>query len=254
MGQILPGQLLLLTATLVPLMCFSAEGVGLDTAVIVEVRRHPLLVPVVHHMLQHIPNSTIVQVFHGPRNEQTLRSNFREALRVGRVVLTRLNHTNMDIPMYNDLFYSVDFWEGCIGERIVVFQTDSAVCSLSPYSWADFLDPRWDFIGPPFRLQWKSKHQNGGFSLRRKSKMILALQKLSRTAAGDLNEDRFFSLYAAKQGIVRPAPLKVARKFAVETLFYASPFAIHKAWAYQSAKQLSELRRCCPELRTLFHR
>lgn len=25
--------------------------------------------------------------------------------------------------------------------------TDSAVCSMSPWTWADFLDPRWDFVG-----------------------------------------------------------------------------------------------------------
>ena len=65
-----------------------------------------------------------------------------------------------------------------------------------------------------------------------------------------VNEAWQRSLPAPFHGVV--APIRVAKKFAVETIYYPRPFAVHKPYIEVIGKE-NMIRLCneCPETRTI---
>ena len=243
------------------------------SAIIIEPRPHRLLLPVIDHMLQHIPNATLVQVFHSSANRQPLQQHYAPLIRQGRVHLTDLSEIlgsdmgNGSVAMLNGLYFNISFWKRCRGENLLLFQLDSCVCSRSPWTWRDFIGQGWGWIGAPHvvatggvsgrRNYQRMIHHNGGFSFRSKFLTLRILEKhpnfyARRFASGRAyNEDTFYSAMHAFE--MRRAPLEVARRFAVGDYFYPTPFAIHKPWGSGlTPSQLRILQRACPELHTLF--
>ena len=60
----------------------SVGNVTLDTAIMVEVRAHKMLLPVTNHMLQHLPNKTVIQLFHGSLNKALLEKHYAPFIEV----------------------------------------------------------------------------------------------------------------------------------------------------------------------------
>ena len=85
---------------------------------------------------------------------------------------------------------NVSFWEACVGDKILIFQPDAAICTHSPYFIDMFLP--YDYIGAPLPMiyfpgkrhkEWINAKEdndfyggNGGFSLRTKASMIACAQ------------------------------------------------------------------------------
>eukprot|EP00667_Euglena_gracilis_P019326 EG_transcript_20706 len=213
----------------------------LDCAVIVEDRRTKVLVLAIQHMLENLPNTTAFHVFHSAANEVLLREAFAPQLRAGGMRLTnlrRFNVTKLSKHASNWLYLSEAFWRSIEGEALLFFQVDSCLCSRSRHRLPEFLG-RYDFVGGPYGSRQNSRHQNGGFSLRARSRMLLAVRLLRPLWDRDfVNEDVFFSDWAAQVGIVEPAPVRVARSFCIDSMFYDSPYAVHKVFTrfHQFAK------------------
>ena len=47
-------------------------------------------------------------------------------------------------------------------------------------------------------------------------------------------------------------PFEIAEKFAVESVYYESPYGIHKPWKTLNSNELQELKFACPELTYIF--
>lgn len=230
----------------------------LDKAVIVEPRQHKYLVQVVKNIIFNIPEDTIVQIFHSDKNLKLIQENFKTYILRGKIKLSNIKKNNLNTEQYNQLLTSKEFWNQIDGENVLIFQTDSCICSGNKDRLNKFL--HYDYVGAPWNWR-RNKVGNGGFSLRKKSKMLEIIAKFKRKK--NTNEDVFFS----RHSINKPS-LELSKKFAVESVFYQNPFGIHKPWdyyndntQYKNKKSLGQkitnseynsLFKNCNELNTIF--
>ena len=215
----------------------------IDCAVIVEPRKHPLLMPVINNVLKNLPY-TPIHIFHGKTNKTLLNDMCKNEIEIKRIILTNLNIVNLTVREYSDMLVTKKFWNQISGENILIFQTDSCICNLidlSKYS-------EYGYVGAPSRL-YPSTWQNGGFSLRKRSLMLLAIQD-KKSTDNIFPEDKYFSVI--KQHITKPASYDLALSFSVEQYYYDKPFGLHKAWLYLSRDKWIQLKKDNPEISTVF--
>jgi Protein of unknown function (DUF5672) len=132
---------------------------------------------------------------------------------------------------YSRLLMSPDFWRFVNADQALVFQTDSVLCSLSPWRIDDFL--QYDYIGAPWMVPMHGLDVgNGGLSLRNVS-LMLDITETYRPGL-DEHEDVYFArsfgmmLRVGKQ-VRLPSP-HVAASFAYETGMppVLTSFGVHK--------------------------
>jgi hypothetical protein len=220
-------------------------GERLDVAVIVEPREHEFLVPVVNNIIDNVPEYTKIQIFHGTKNLDYIKKHFDNLIKSNKIILTNLNVETLTINDYNLLLTSSDFWNKINKENILIFQTDSCMCSKSSNKIEEFL--KYDYVGAPWKHLPDMNGGNGGFSLRKKSKM---LEIISKNNYNNENEDVYFSKYSTN------TPNRdLSKKFSVEGIYYDFPIGIHKPWVknHLSKKDLNKLKQNCPEISSIFN-
>jgi len=202
------------------------------TAVIVEPRKHAALSYVLNNILTNLSDDWNIVVCHGTHNLEYIQNIIKYELQkfVKRITLVNLGVENMNIAQYNELLTSSKFHEHIPTEMFLVFQTDTIIIPQNAHLINQFLE--YDYVGAPWL---DGQIGNGGFSLRRKSKMLELIEKVP-FIKGE-GEDGFFSQWLGRPNndfsikVRKPSPQK-ARQFSVETVFYDQPFACHKPWAY----------------------
>jgi len=133
-----------------------------------------------------LDSSWTFQVFYSHISTQML-SDFASTMPAERIRFSYLGY-NISFDnrksFSNYLVMNTSFWKSIHGEKIFMFQTDSAICSKSPYSIDQFL--QYDYIGAPFPGCWLYNESgrvlrpddfefhggNGGFSIRSRRSMI----------------------------------------------------------------------------------
>jgi hypothetical protein len=225
----------------------------IDIAVIVEPRLHIYLKPVIDNILRNINNNTPIHIFHSKINEEFIRNNYSVLIENHKIILSYiiLNQkimNNLQLSEYNLLLTSVDFWNTINGENILIFQTDSCMCRhINTFNFTEYT--QCGFIGAPFRIYPKNG-LNGGFSIRKKSLMIKAINYY-RNIKISTNEDKFFTIMCNK--ITNPASYNLAKEFSVEQFYYDNPLGIHKPWIYLSKENWMELKNKFPEISLTFN-
>jgi hypothetical protein len=215
----------------------------------VEFRSTPLLVAIVMNVLHNIPADWPIQIFHGKDNLKfLLNSQLSGYIKTNRILLHQIDSMKGNPMDYtSSLLTNSTFWQLVKGEKILFFQLDSVFCSNSPHKLQDFL--KYDYIGAPWhsRLKIPAKVGNGGFSLRSRSKLLELLSNYSYDH--QYHEDVWFSrfLHLVNASI---APEDIAMTFSVETIFYATPLAVHKP-VYLTSEKQKALCQTCPELRII---
>ena len=230
----------------------SDTGIYPYIAVIVDDRATPLLVNAVLNVLQNIPIDWKVQIFTDPKiwpYYQT--SSLASFINQNRVFLTPLPFLRNNRPgddFINLLLTSVALWRLIQGEKVLYFQIDSVICSNSLYNLSEFL--QYDFIGAP----WKAGGCcNGGFSIRSRTKTLQLLEHGGyRFSLHEINEDGWFTDNLRRFN-AKIAPIDVARKFSVETIYHSRPFAVHKPYVDDIGK-VNMTRLCleCPETSRIY--
>ena len=81
----------------------------LDVAIIVEPRKHKYLVPVVLNFIEKLSDDVKIQIFHGNKNLEYIKSNFEKYIENGKIILTNLKVDNLDINQYSDLLKVQNF-------------------------------------------------------------------------------------------------------------------------------------------------
>lgn len=237
----------LLILSLVLIFFLHYRKKKLDVAVIVEPREHEYLVPVVLNIIENVPKYTKIYIFHGSKNLNFIKTHFEEQIKLNKIILIDLEVENLTIKEYNLLLTSRDFWEKIDGEHILIFQTDSCMCSNASNKIEDFL--KYDYVGAPWGHIPNSNGGNGGFSLRKKSKM---LEIIKNHVYNNLPEDVYFSNHC------KNLPSRdVSKKFSVEGIYYDAPVGVHKPWALMkkmSKKDLMRFRQKCPEIHSIFNK
>jgi len=212
------------------------------TAVIVEPRQHKAMEFVLDNILNNLPKSWNIIIMHGSTNKEYIENIINVKLHrfKNRISMVDLKVENLTIPDYNALLKSKEFYDHIPTEIFLVFQTDSVICNK------EMLDKylKYDYVGAP----WNDDNNvgNGGFSLRRKTKMLEILEKCPKEKHP--HEDRFFSYSCVD--IYKPS-FEEAKEFSVETVYNNKSFAVHKSWAYLKPEELEKNINECKPLKTL---
>lgn len=220
-------------------------------AVIVDDRASLLVVNAVMNVLQHLPLDWKVQVI-------TLRENWwfynqsslNSYIRHNRVFLTSLDESSNGLSSdeyINPILTSSAFWHRVQGEKVLLFQFDSVLCSNSSWKINDFLD--YDFIGAPWA---DGGCCNGGLSIRNRTKILQMLESpWILFYPRHENEDYWFTINLPSFN-GRIAPISLAKKFSVETIYHPQSFAVHKPLLkYLGWENMIKLCQDCPEVRSI---
>ena len=151
------------------------------------------------------------------------------------------------VSAYSRLLAHPKFWQAMHADKVLIFQTDSVLCSASPFSVDDFL--AYDYIGAPW-IQANHAVGNGGLSLRSVRKMLHITQHFNNTPHP---EDMFFAAgladLAQRDASVVLAPTAVANKFSWEMDTEPPehvPFGVHR-YVRLPAELKAAITRGCPE-------
>jgi len=215
------------------------------TAVIVEPRLHNAFELVLTNFNKNLDEQWIFLIYHSKKNKEFIL-NIIETNNIKRKVdLVLLNQDNLTIDQYNLLFYSLFFYEHITTETFLVFQTDTLISDIHANNIYNFLE--YDYVGAP----WVNKENdeaigNGGFSLRKKSKMIEMIKNggYIKENGEPHYEDRFFSNTCGNINTIHlyKPTIDMAKKFSVETVFNIDSVGIHKPWAYLNKKEITMLK------------
>lgn len=215
------------------------ENAAKYTAVIVEPRQHPALEFVLKNIGDNLSSEWRILVMHGTKNEEYVEKIVSDN---ARIQLHNLNVDNLAIKDYNKLLTSREFHEKIPTEIFLVFQTDSMICNSSEVKIEDYL--KYDYVGAPLS-HMNGFVGNGGFSLRRKSKMLEVLEKCPYN--GTDPEDVYFATACKRVSIAKPSQEEAAL-FSNEGILTDYSFGVHKPWGWGINAKKSET---CPGLMEL---
>ncbi|CAF2920964.1 unnamed protein product [Rotaria sp. Silwood2] len=220
-------------------------------ALIVDDRANQLVINAVNNVLEHIPIDWKVQIMTLYEHWSYYnKSSLNQYIKSDRVLLTRLNQSSNGLSSdeyINSILTSSSFWHQIYGDKVLLFQIDSVLCSNSSYNLTNFL--QYDFIGAPWYLGGCC---NGGLSLRNRLKILELIEsnKYHYRLHG-INEDGWFTEHLSYvNGYV--APVSIAKKFSVETIYHPRPFAVHKPHINTiGLNNMNHLCNECPEVRMI---
>jgi hypothetical protein len=227
-------------------------------ALIMETRPQPLLPAVLSQFINNVPPAWIVR-FVGSQEAFSVAmssASITRHVKSGKLVLTEIpdfypinSSESISTTLTNLTFYS-EFLKPA--EWILLFQTDSMICSASEQTLDDWVEKGYSWVGAPWHLG--SSGGNGGLSLRHVPSIIEVLQNGTRKANSPLWEDRWLC-----DRLTNKAPPQVEMTFSVESVYYERPLGYHlrgsgklmdpKVWKNDTRTQ--QIFSYCPETKII---
>jgi len=221
----------------------TVEKRSLYTAIMVEPREHPAMEFVLLNILENLNADWSVVLLHGNKNLNYIQRILENhPSMVPRIQLVHLEIDNLLQMEYSDLFFEPRFYEYIPTEMFLVFQTDSMIIPENKDKVNEFME--YDYVGGP----WPASNGdvpfqvgNGGFSLRRKSKMLELLSHRDAEYLKHKNirygnkyyiEDLFFSGCYHENIELKKPTYKKAMEFSAEAEYGIEPFGVHSVWKY----------------------
>lgn len=141
-------------------------------------------------------------------------------------------------------------WEQtAAAKRILLFQTDSVLCSRSESAVEDYF--QYDFAGAPIAAQYGSGY-NGGLSVRNPRLFLQIVRETDFATSGIEFEDQFFYKELLRREAAMPGQDE-AKTFAVETIYYETPLGYHQPQRWQK-DNMAAIEEWCPEVKLLIGR
>jgi hypothetical protein len=231
------------------------------TAVIIEPRKHKAIEFVLNNICECLSDEWNVILFHGTTNTDYVKKIVENNARFeNRVKLVGLNVENLDITEYSRLLATKSvIYDYILSDTFLVFQTDSMILPANKQIINEFLN--YDYVGAPWLVtnypltKNSSFIGNGGFSLRRKSKMLEIVEKIEWNKANEFKECFYSNIYEDlyfctnyDNIVVNKPEYQKALTFCVDEVFNEAPFGCHKPWTHRHYEQLVNLY---PEIKTL---
>ena len=197
------------------------------TAVIIEPRKHEAIEFVLRNALECLNDDWSIVFFHGNKNKEYVSNIVKD---LSRITLVHLPVDNLTLTQYSELLATKSIIYDYVTEVFLIFQTDSIIFVENKELIHNFLD--YDYVGAPWEITncYASKScsfiGNGGFSLRRKSKMLEIIEKIKWE---NNNEDLYFCTNYENVKVNKPT-YEIAKTFSVEGTFSEVAFASHKPW------------------------
>ena len=221
------------------------------TAIIIEPRKHRALEFVLKNALDCLSTDWKIILFHGNDNVQYV-ADIAHQLNNERLHLIQLDIANLDLVSYSKLLGTNSvIYDAITTEHFLVFQTDSMIIKRNAHLINDFLV--YDYVGSPWLVtNYVPTREcdfigNGGFSLRRKSKMLEIIEKKQWD---NHYEDLFFSTKYPDVFVNKPEYTK-AVTFCVDEVFSELTLACHKPWVHNHYELFKQFYPDCEILREL---
>ncbi|KAJ3021568.1 hypothetical protein HKX48_008235 [Thoreauomyces humboldtii] len=231
----------------------GGNGVALNAskvAMLVEPRVSASFVPILLHYIATVPPDWPFHIFTSPTADAHLRAarSLRPYFASGRLRTTMLpaNVILKDWETISKFLGSHWIWNQIEAEHVFFFQLDSMICSNSDQTIDDYL--HYDYIGAPWPHLPDDIGGNGGFSMRKRSKLLQCLDKHT-WQDGDWPEDVMFSRCLRNlPGAVMPT-YNQSMEFAIEGQDSKRYIGIHKPW---NGVRVADHYDQCPEAAMLF--
>lgn len=214
----------------------------LYTAVLVECRQLKVLRFILRSFLENLDSNWNFLIVHGSENGEWFKAMIAEEFRdqVNRFIFHEWPIADFTALGYNQYIMSTEFHSKIPTETFLIFQSDTMISPSNKNLLKKFM--QYDFVGAPWK--WGGI-ENGGLSLRKKSKMLQILKKFPVTEKF-IHEDSYFSKYIMKVPHSIPTELD-AHEFSIETIFRERAFGLHAAWKHLPNK-MEELRNLFPDI------
>ena len=247
---------------------------GLETskvATMIELRYNPQIVPHLLHMISVLEDDWPFRIYHSVENAELFEARQLQRFRKsGKLTLLKMNIDLSKHQAVSDFLAHRPYWDNLApAKHVLIFQTDSILCSRSNAKVEDFF--AYDYIGAPVHWRFHGENEthpgpiymNGGLSLRNREAILDVID--NAPAFNDpVNkdywyEDEFFVRHLERMGHRLPTR-DVARQFSVETDYYPSPLGVHQVERYMGPGTADEARLAylrdewCPEMHMLYGR
>jgi hypothetical protein len=206
------------------------------TALTIETRKNKALEFVLNNICECLSDEWKVILFHGINNTEyvneivtRLNIKFNE-----RISLVNLNIDALDLITYSKYLSTKSvIYDYIDTDMFLIFQTDSMIMKKNSHLINDYLS--YDYVGSPWAITGYIPTYNcnfignGGFSLRKKSKMLEIIDKIHWN---NTYEDLYFSTKYDGIDVNKP-PYEKAKLFCVDEVFSDVTFACHKPWVHR---------------------
>jgi len=232
------------------------------TALTVETRKNKALEFVLNNICDCLSDDWKILLFHGITNAEYV-SEIVTKLNIkfnNRIALINLNVDTLGLKEYDQLLeYSKllatksIIYDYIDTDMFLVFQTDSMIFKEHSHLIDEYLT--YDYVGSPWRVTGYFPTANcnfignGGFSLRKKSKMLEIIEKIEWN---NRYEDLYFSTKYEGIDVNKPDYDK-AKMFCVDEVFNEITFACHKPWAHNHFTHFKQIYPESEELYNLQH-
>lgn len=203
--------------------------------VIVETRKSKQLEIVLKNIAYYVPNWKL-HIFHSPENKEFIENILKN--HISNITLHELEITIKTNQDYNFVIKDMAFWEKLTEhERVLIFQTDSLILrfGIEKFLTYDYIGAPWPWWVKRFK-DFKRMGGNGGFSIRKVSKMMEIIKKYSHqkidTVPNYQNEDVFFSYHLYNDKTAYLPNWNTAMLFASESFLCVNTLAVHQAWKF----------------------
>jgi hypothetical protein len=224
------------------------------TALTIETRKHKALEFVLNNICDSLSHDWKILLFHGINNKEyaneiVTRLNIKFN---NRICLIGLNIDTFDLTEYSKFLSTKSVIYDYIDTEIfLIFQTDSIILKkyshlIDEYLIYDYVGSPWSITGyiPTYNCNFIG---NGGFSLRRKSKMLEIIEKIDWN---NRYEDLYFSTNYEGIDVNKPTYEK-AKMFCVDEVFNEITFACHKPWVHAHFNAFKQIFPESEELQNL---
>ena len=168
-----------------------------------------------------------------------------DSIQLVNLEIRELDMEKMNFIDYNNFLRSKILWESLYGEYVLVFQLDTMIKNIEPYTIDNYIALNKSYIGSNMFYDWHElkrenifpayKNFNGGLSLRKRKDMIKIIDTFgvenniteSKTIATDL-EDVYFTLGCYKLNL----PVgddEFCSHFSIHTIYHEKFFGMHKS-------------------------
>ncbi|KAI9740116.1 MAG: hypothetical protein M1818_004867 [Claussenomyces sp. TS43310] len=172
----------------------------------------------------------------------------------GKLVLQKIppNYPTTDNEALSQTLTNRSFYGEFLApaEWILMFQTDSMICSASAQTLDDWVEKDYDWVGAPWHIEVPGG--NGGLSLRHIPSILKVLEKEERKPHDEQWEDLWLC-----QRLPNPAPAPIEVEFSVESIYAERPLGYHlrgsgklldpSIWGNRTRKR--QVLTYCPEMK-----
>lgn len=242
-----------------PAVSQAGEAIGLDdtrVALIIETRPIPHLPALLTQFISTLPPQWIVKHVGDALAFELVRSHkpLRRHIQSGKLRLVSLpseyptkNNEDLSATLTSLTFYR-DFLAPA--EWLLMFQTDSMICSGSETDLDDWVDKGYDWVGAPWHPNRAGG--NGGLSLRH----IPPIVELLKTETRKANDSAWEDLWLCER-LKNAAPASIESAFSVESTYHERPFGYHlrssgkglDAGVWQNRTRRRIIMEYCPEIK-----